>query len=178
MKFPSLQLEHNFPELFGFVLLDPERLEQFCNYQARGQNLVERFTTSEDGDKVAAQGIAIPLMSVDAGYYTIVIRSDEDDLKLVGTPKLSSKGWTLGTLTGALLFCTAGNLITWDPERLDKYQRLVTVPPGFYQVEIRGYTCDGPERKQDGIFEFILTSVNQLPAFTANLHQNFHLFEE
>ena len=60
MGFPTVRLEGCFPELFGFVLLDPARLDQALGGTAAETNLLQLFTTSSLGDRVTADGIAIP----------------------------------------------------------------------------------------------------------------------
>ncbi|MDI6105211.1 hypothetical protein QLQ12_42165 [Actinoplanes sp. NEAU-A12] len=170
MVFPVARFTGCFPELFGFVLLDPARLDHALGGNTEGTNLLDVFTTTEQGDRVAHDGIAIPVMGVDAGDYTVLVRHASDRSPWT-TPQLSSPGWVLGTETGSLLLCGAGHLTAWAPDHPE--HRHVAVPPGWYEVEIRGHLlAQGPD---DAAYEFILTSTVTPPAFHADLDQQFGL---
>lgn len=170
MKFPGVRLTGCFPELFGFVLVDPARLELALGSAVRGTDLLERFTTTDHGDRITHDGIVIPLMGVDAGDYTVLVRHVTEPSPWPA-PRLSSPGWVLGTDTGALLFCGAGYLTDWQPAH-PRHRHLV-VPPGWYDVEIRGHVLtSGPD---DAAYEFVLTPADARPAFRAHLDRQFRL---
>jgi hypothetical protein len=57
-----MRLASCFPERFGFVLLDPARLDRAFGGAAEGQNLLHTFTTTGQGDEVAHNDIAVPVM--------------------------------------------------------------------------------------------------------------------
>jgi hypothetical protein len=68
VTFPAARFDEIFAELHGFVLLDPARLP-------RQRNLLELFVTTDEAD-----GIAVPLLDVEAGWYSVSveIRSQGD----------------------------------------------------------------------------------------------------
>lgn len=170
MGFPSIRLEGCFPELFGFVFLDPARLDQALGGEAADENLLERFSTTDLGDRVSADGIAIPVLGVEVGVYSVLVRHAAEPSPWPA-PRLSSSGWVLGTTTGALLLCGAGYLARWDPGH--PRHRRIDVPAGWYAVEIHGHVLDSGA--DDGAYEFVLTPTNTQPPFRAHLGQDFGL---
>lgn len=170
MRFPAVRLTGRFPELFGFVLLDPARLDRHLGGTAAGTNLLELFTTTGHGDRVANDGIAIPLMGVDAGSYTVLMRHATDQSPWPA-PRLLSPGWVLGTETGSLLLCGIGYLTRWKPDH-PRHGR-IAIPPGWYDVEIRGHDAGAVTDPDDAAYEFVLTPAGTQPAFRAHLDQQF-----
>jgi len=170
--FPATRLTGCFPELFGFVLLDPARLDDAVGGDAEGQDLLDLFTTSNVGDDVARDGIAVPLLGVGPGYYTVTVRHASDPSPRP-EPQITSAGWVLGTETGALVLTGAGYLCDW--KRDDPHHRPVAVPPGWYSVEVRGYPLVHDD--DDGAYELVLTPAATRPPFQARLDQGFALFD-
>ncbi|MFV2021361.1 hypothetical protein [Micromonospora sp. LOL_023] len=152
MAFPAVRLTGCFPEADGFVLLDPVRLDQYLGADSTGRDLLALFTTTDAGDAVVREGIAIPLMGVAAGYYTVLVRHLADHPPWPAAA-FSSPGWVLGTETGSLLLCGVGHLTHWTPGH--PKHRPVTVPPGWYAIEVRGH--DHAEGSDDAGYEFLLT---------------------
>jgi len=72
--FPAVRLTGCFPELFGFVVLDPARLDDAFDGKAENQDLLDLFSTTGHGDEIARNGVAVPVMGVDAGYFTVILR--------------------------------------------------------------------------------------------------------
>jgi len=170
--FPAVRLTGCFPELFGFVLLDPSRLDDALAGDAEGKDLLDLFSTTGHGDDVARDGVAVPVMGVDAGYYTVTIRHAADPSP-GPVPQIASAGWVLGTETGALLLTAAGYLRDWQPQH--HHHRRLTIPPGWYSVEVRGslHTHDA----DDGTYEFVLASTSGQPPFSARLDHGFGLLD-
>ncbi|MDG4829323.1 hypothetical protein O7627_08390 [Solwaraspora sp. WMMD1047] len=160
MVFPAVRLTGCFPEAHGFVLLDPARLDEHLGADSAGRNLLELFSTTEAGDAVAREGIALPLMGVNAAYYTVLVRHVSDRSPW-STAVRSSPGWVLGSETGSLLLCGAGHLIRWTPGHPG--HRRVTVPPGWYEVEVREH--DQADGTDDGAYELVLTPTSAQPTF-------------
>jgi len=175
MTFKPIRLEKRFPEAHGFVLLDPARLDAFCNGRAEGADLLTRFSQTEDGDRVSREGIAIPITELDEGDYTIVLRE-------AGSPgvnallRVRSPGWVLGTETGKLVFCGIGYLLHWNPLHPNHAQ--IQIPPGWYQVEVLGYILNEGTRMEDWLYEFVVTHSEHKPLFTADLSASLSLFPE
>ncbi len=156
-----------FPELHGFVLLAPERLDRAVGGAATGRDLLTLFSTTELGDRVAAEGVAIPLMNPEAAYYRVLIRHPSTPSPW-GRPCRSWPGWVLGTTTGSLVFCGAGALTCWDPD--DARHRRAQVPPGWYTVRIDGHLLDGVP--DDAAYEFVLTPTDDRPTLRARLDED------
>ncbi|MFY1649577.1 hypothetical protein ACN27J_01595 [Solwaraspora sp. WMMB762] len=152
MAFPAVRLTGCFPEAHGFVLLDPARLDRHLGADSAGRDLLELLTTTDAGDAVVRAGIAIPLMGVDVGYYTVLVRHVADAAPWPA-PAPSSPGGVLGTETGSLLLCGVGYLTRWTPGH--PRHRRVSVPPGWYTTDIRRY--DHAEGTDDAAYEFLLT---------------------
>ena len=74
----AVQFSGCFPELFGFVLLDSVRLDRAVGGDTEGRDLLDLFTTTGHGDRVTHDGIAIPVLGVDAGDYTVLVRHAAD----------------------------------------------------------------------------------------------------
>jgi hypothetical protein len=171
MAFPAVRLAGCFPELFGFVLLDAARLDHAFGGDAVGRNLLHALTTTDQGDVVARDGIAVPVMGVDAGDYTVIVRHAQDQTPWP-TPQLVADGWVLGTDTGSLVLCGVGHLVDWNPD--DPRHRHVTVPPGWYEVSLRGYLLADHDR-DDAAYEFVLTPTGSHPPFHGRLDRRFGL---
>jgi hypothetical protein len=166
VNFETIRLANRFPELYGFVLLDPARLDAFYEGKARGENLLQRFSETDDGDRVSAEGIAIPLVAVDEGDYTVLIR-DAAAPALGPDPKVRSTGWVLGTETGELLFSGIGYLWKWNPD--DPGWAAIRLTPGWYGVEVLGYVLNEGKPTEEWAFEFALTPASARPAFAADV---------
>ncbi len=63
-----------FPELYGFALVEPGGLRELLGADIEGKDLLDRFTSGEDADRAAAAGVALPILDVEPGYYTITLR--------------------------------------------------------------------------------------------------------
>jgi hypothetical protein len=173
VSFAASRFEGCFPELFGFVLLDPERLDAFCEGCARGANLLDRFSRGTDGDRVSEAGIAIPLTQLEAGDYTIVVRDSDRDA-VAAPPKVRSAGWVLGTTTGRLILCGLGYLTQWDPDN-PRHRRLA-VPPGWYEAEILGHVLRPSNANEEWLLEILLRRVAEQPVFRARFEAGLDLF--
>ncbi len=163
-------LERCFPELWGFVLLDPLRLDAAVP-DAEGSDLLALFGSGDIGDQVAAEGIAVPMLNLTAGYYTVVLH-DRLQAPRWTEPVLSSSGWVLGTETGELLLCGAGYLTRWSPSHGG--HRRVTIPPGWYELKIDVFRL-GPDSEDDFALDLTATPVPTRPTWSADLSQDFSM---
>lgn len=126
----------------------------------RGADLLTRFTTTTEGDDVAKTGRAIPVIGVETGEYTLIIRNVDQPSKLPTAPRLTSPGWVLH-VEGEFCLCGVGYLARWNPEH-PKVHR-VTLPRGWFAVTVD--LCDWH-------IEFVLSPAEQ-PVFTADLQTDF-----
>jgi len=169
-RFEPFVAREVFSELHGFVLLDPDRLDHHHDGAALHRDLLTLYATTEEGDAVASGGIAIPVMGVEAGDYTLVVRHHRSPSLLSGAPALVSTGWILRATSPHLCLCGAGYLMRWTPEH-EKVLHPV-VPPGWYEVEIHCGTSTS--HGEEWIIEFVLRPSPMPPAFTADLQTDFN----
>jgi len=168
-----VRLSGCFPELFGFVLLDPARLDDAFDGDAEGEDLLDLFSTTGQGDEIVRDGVAVPVMGVDAGYYTVIVRHAADPSPWP-VPQIASAGWVLGSETGSLVLTGAGYLRNW--RRQHRHHRRVAVVPGWYRFEIRGYLLTH-HHDDDAAYEFVLTPTAGRPPFDARLDHGFGLVD-
>lgn len=153
-----------FPELRGFVLADPDLLEAFHSGRARGLDLLRLYSESEAGDRVASEGVAIPILGLEPAYYCVTLRSATEPSTIVGSPIGSSAGWVLRVASKELVLGGIGYLKCWDPNH--PKLRKIAVSPGWYSVVISlGATSNG----DDFALDLALTHCDERPEFTADL---------
>ena len=170
-SFEPIIIKNLFSELFGFALCDPDGLDIFAGGSAIGVDLLTRFTDSEDGDFISKNGIAIPIVGLEEGYYTLVVRNDTDKSLLKSSPRKVSKGWVLHAPTGRVCLCGLGYLKDWNPNNKKVY--CFNIPSGWYEVTIAcGVNTD--QIDEAPIIEFVLHAVESKPVFTANLNEKFN----
>jgi hypothetical protein len=146
------------------VLTDPGSLDDFHGQQARQRDLLELYTASDAGDAVAAEGVAIPVLGVEPGYYAITIRTESDSSPLSDPPFDMSTGWVLQVSSGEVVLAGVGYLKNWDPEH-PKLRR-VALEPGWYSVDIFvGAATNG----DDFALDFVLRACAARPQFSADL---------
>ncbi len=167
-----------YAELGGFVLCDPQRIDQFHGGKAHHLNLLQRYTETEEGDQVCNQGIAIPVTDIEPWWYTLVIRHVAMPTYLTGTLRVVSRGFILGTETGQLCLCGLGYLGDWNPVNNPSCYVPVTIFPGWYEVEIRGGLQGEVADREELVYEFVFTPSAQPPVFIADLSINMNLVDE
>ncbi|MFJ9752728.1 hypothetical protein [Streptomyces chartreusis] len=67
-------LETSFPELSGFVLLNAAELDDIGADSPIGRNLLHLFSASGQDDQVVRDGIAIPALNIEPGFYAVLVR--------------------------------------------------------------------------------------------------------
>lgn len=157
-----------FSELFGFVLLDPDALDARYAEGATGRDLLHEYTTSDEGDRVAADGVAVPMLGLPADDYTLVVRHADAPSALVQVT-VESAGWVLSASTRPLCLCGLGYLSEWDADH-PRVLRPV-VPEGWYAVTIRG----GTDADEHRAIELVLTPCAERPPYTGNTNEVLEL---
>jgi hypothetical protein len=153
-----------FSELFGFVLTDPVALERFHKSSIVGLDLLTLYTTTEIGDKVCEAGAIIPILGVEAGYYSLILRDISAPSLLSGLPMAISSGWVLEVISGTVALCGIGYLSSWNPQ--PKAVRHVSIPIGWYSVEV---SVGSSINDDDFALEFSLTPWDTRPKFKADV---------
>lgn len=168
----------------GFVLCDPERLDQFYGDKVQGFDLLARFEQTNEGHIACQQGIIVPILGVEPHEYTLVVRHPDSETFLQSAPYITSAGWLLGTDTGKLVLCNLNNLMFWDPwdtyEYDNNYNRYesFSIMPGWYQVEFQGGINSEGSDEEEWVFEYILKPVPERPDFAASLHNASNYFHQ
>ncbi|WP_338588987.1 hypothetical protein VXM60_11970 [Shewanella khirikhana] len=136
-----------FPELNGFVIYSPERLEEYLEKVKVG-DLLEHLANSEDDGLLVDSGVLLPIFNVEEGLYNVVVTtrksiadeflgffSSEGMLCVVGVGYLS--GYSYDSL------CAKGKVFKYS---LDKGGYLIS-----YQLdgELLRLVVTSDEKKQE-----------------------------
>lgn len=158
----------------GIVIFDPALLRDFYPGIDRGENLYRRFTQTEDGDKVVAQGIIVPITGINDSIYKVVVRSKDERSSI--DPDLivfSNSSFPLRIENYAVIADMA-SLLEWHPD--EEWQRL-GLQPGEYAIEINGFRKIENRVVVDFGFEVVWSSCGALPEFSGSLSQNMQVLE-
>ncbi len=154
-----------FAELFGFALTDPLALEQFHGHSMHGQDLLALYTTTDLGEQACACGAVVPVLGVEAGYYSVVVRDGASPSLLTAFAGATSSGWVLQVLSGTVAVCGLGHLSLWNPEHSSA--RRVAVPNGWYRVSLAiGAPVDDTD---DYSLEVALARCEERPVFAGDV---------
>jgi hypothetical protein len=159
-----------FPELYGFVVADPELLDTFHGGLARDCDLLKLYSTTEAGDSVSKSGVVIPILGLDPGYYSVTLRASSAESPLAGPALRSSSGWILRVVSGCVVVAGIGYLKRWNPDH-PKIRRF-SVPSGWYSVTIYLSACSN-EHGNDFAIDLELVPQCSPPRFSANLNSDF-----
>ncbi|MGB4812823.1 MAG: hypothetical protein WBP13_10160 [Methylophilaceae bacterium] len=171
MKYPSFEtiIETSvFSELFGFVIADPVTLDLFHGGEVLGRDLLSLYTTTSTGESVAQAGVALPILGVEAGFYSIVLRDTSAPSLLHNTHNKSS-GWVLHVTSGTVVICGIGYLMNLNPN--GNAIRHVSIPIGWYSIQI---SIGDAFNTDDFALEVSLLPCSQQPVFTADLTTTFN----
>jgi hypothetical protein len=168
----------------AFFLVDPARILETFGKAVLGSDLLHRFTQQGASEAVWTDGIAVPAFGVEAGYYTVLIRSTATEGAMIPlTHIVYSTGFVLGTETGDLLLCNADRLAPWQPGQtpearfpLSSFERPVRIAPGWYAVTIVAGIREGDEdateaANEEWVCAFLLDPQAERPAFTADRYR-------
>jgi len=165
----------------GLFLVDPARLAAHAGGDLRESRLLESFTAHGRGAAVCGEGLLVPAFGVEAGYYTVLIRSTETEGALTPlTHIVYSAGFVLGTATGDLLVCNSDQFSArgdTPPSHRDGGAKPVHVSPGWYSVTVVAGIRDSDESVEEGwVCAFLLDPQEIQPAFAADLSVTLSFF--
>ncbi len=173
----------------GLFLIDPARLEAHLGRDVRDTQLLESFTRSGRGQEICAQGLVVPAFGVEAGFYTVLVRSTEtEDAFTPLTHLVYATGFVLGTATGDLLVCntdwlsrTEATRSAEDPElrRASPEQRAarpVHVTPGWYSVTVVAGIREEEGDGEGWVCAFLLDPQPAQPEFLGDLSKTLSFF--
>lgn len=155
-----------YSELRGFVLFDPVALDGHHGEEARGTNLLKVYTSTDEGDRVAASGMIVPVFYVDNDFYSVIVRSDDgpssiDPLK----PSTISTGWIIRASSGRLAVSGIGNLTSWNPR--GHRVRNIECDVGWFSVRVQ--VGSAKRKGARPVVEFTLSSRKRKPVFKGDV---------
>jgi hypothetical protein len=147
----------------GIVVFDPDALRAWCGGNiAPGTDLFHRFTASDEGDRVLELGIVVPILAIDDGGYTIIVREAGEPSPVSPWIVVENAVFPLRITRDAVLADLAV-LREWHDEL--GWQR-VPIAAGSYAVTVRGFCRRVHGRIADAGYELELARVTELPAVT------------
>ncbi len=154
----------------GLVLFEPTLLRTWFGSQIpESTNLLQRFTTSDDGEAVTALGAAVPVLGLNDSTYDVHVRQSGEP-SLVDPLVIFENGIFPIQVVERLVLADAAVLHEWQD---DAGWQWLELEPGFYALTIRGFQtadmrCCG--------FEFVFAPTPALPeltgSFTADMQVN------
>jgi hypothetical protein len=151
----------------GFVLYNPAILEDYIRRVGTSNPLLDKFTSTDDGEQLIAQGAIIPVLGIQSRTYRLIVRRSDDepsDKEWLGESITPPRKYALtGDPTGAIVLADADILLSWEPDRA--ICTFIPVGPGPKCAEIVGYVKVS-RRWNVPIFisyEIILSDTEQLP---------------
>ncbi|OIJ41832.1 hypothetical protein [Massilia timonae] len=72
----------------GIVIFDPSLLAGYFSEINPGDNLYARFVRSDEGERVVEQGIVLPVLGLNDGIYSIILRPIRNLEGLIRKPLL------------------------------------------------------------------------------------------
>ncbi|EFO1268499.1 hypothetical protein [Escherichia albertii] len=142
----------------GIIIFDyPGILIPFGGKIENGDNILQEFTTTDKGDFVLDEGIALPIMGIDDGGYVVRLFLDElpdnENRRVI----FSDKYFYLN-VTGDLYISDMS--VFWEWEEYTGWNN-ANVPKGIYKVSLEGVNLD---KDDDTLYcyDLILEKTNEL----------------
>jgi hypothetical protein len=142
----------------GITIFDyPGILTLFGGKIENGKNILQEFTTTDKGDVVLDEGIALPIMGIDDGGYIVRLFLNEmpsnDNRRVI----FSDKYFYLN-ITGDLYIADMATF--WEWEEYTGWNK-ANIPKGTYKVNLEGVHLE-----KDGdiqyCYDLILEKINKL----------------
>ena len=172
----------------GLFLIDSERLHARLGPDIPGSRLLETFIPSGRGAALCQDGLLVPAFGVEAGFYSVLVRSTEtEDAFTPLTHLVYSAGFVLGTATGALAICNTDRLSHNPQQRSDRpaaVEHSIQVSPGWYSVTVVAgieetaaeNASHGDTPREGWVCCFLLDPQSAQPQFTADLSTTLSFF--
>ena len=151
----------------GIVLFEPGRLREFYGGRIRrGRNLFARFTKTEDGDAVLRRGIVVPILAIDDGGYSIIVRDAHEPSPVERDVILTNGVYPLRVRDRVVI----ADLVVMREWQDETDWRDVPIAPGTYGVTVRGFRKMARRQRKiiDAGYELVLARTSRLPRVTAN----------
>jgi hypothetical protein len=150
----------------GIVLFEPSRLADFLGgVPADGVNLLQRFTTSEDGTEVVQRGIVVPILGINDGSYEVCVRMDTEPTTNTDQIVAVNERFPL-VVHDRLVVADLAVFADWSVD-LGWYD--VDVAPGCYAVSVNGWRRVEHGRVTACGFEYVLCPTSDLIEASAQL---------
>jgi len=119
----------------GIIIFDyPGILSPFGGEIGNGENILQTFTTTDKGDLVLDEGIALPIMGIDDGGYLVRFFIDEYP-EVDGRDVIFSDKYFHLNITGELY--VADMSVFWEWEEYTGWHN-TNIPKGIYKVCLQG----------------------------------------
>ncbi|WP_437637620.1 hypothetical protein [Sorangium sp. So ce854] len=158
----------------GIVLFEPHLLQQrYGGAIEEGTDLFTRFTTTDEGDRVLAEGLIVPVLAIDDSPYKVIVRRASEPEAARGPVIVENGVFPLRVAQGLVVAdlvvlreWTEG--LGWKP---------VDVEPGSYGVTVRGFRVldAAGSRIIEAGYEFVLEPRDALPPLTADVGKNMRV---
>ncbi|WP_238084965.1 hypothetical protein [Pseudescherichia vulneris] len=142
----------------GIVIFDyPGILAPFSGKIENGDNILQVFTTTDIGDIVLDEGIALPIMGIDDGGYIVRFFLNDIPGNENRHVMFSDKYFYL-KVTGDLFIADMSAF--WEWEKYNEWKN-TDIPKGIYKVILEGAQL---KRDSDVIYcyDLILEKINEL----------------
>ncbi|GFD71524.1 hypothetical protein KUL113_09440 [Tenacibaculum sp. KUL113] len=164
-----MRIEFLFSELNGFAIFDLKSLVDFKEKYIKGNDILTPLVETNLGEEISANGIAIPIIGVEADDYGFILSINERSY--LSEVEVKSTGWILNS-TGILGICGIGYLKDFTLEKLIKINKIIEfkVPKGWLKIEIYG----GVNNDYVPVFEIVVKESTEKPEFEGDLSTNFN----
>lgn len=134
MQLLELSVEYN-----GIVVYDPSVLaNHYDGGIAEGENLFERYITTDEGNDVLRAGLFVPVLAIDDAGYEIVVRMKSEVHPHDAFIVHRNHGFALRVALRALI-TDLYSLIDWRHPASAEYHEL-DLAPGQYRVDVDAFS--------------------------------------
>ncbi|MQP66281.1 hypothetical protein GE253_13115 [Niveispirillum sp. SYP-B3756] len=139
----------------GIVIFDKNVVKRFYGSKIKdGDDLLNRFMTSDEGDDALKNGLIVPVLAIDDMGYDIIIKMDNENCPEESFIIFSNGTYPLHIEEFACIY-DLYSIMHWSNESEDGVR--INIEKGYYGVNIHGYRIDdenGHIKKAGYIFSF------------------------